>query len=257
MDVGRFALEMILREFDEKFKNSSRSLPFVIGIGSGSTIIPFFTYLVDHIIEMTQKPDIVFIPTSEQARFLILERLEILSNSCSFRLGTLDEFERIELTIDGADAVYLDEKVLIKGGGAAHLQEKIVAEASESCVILVADDKKINKPIENVNIPVEVVPFAVNSVKRSLGQILKGSLESCAIRTCQPGSGKIGPIVTDNGNLILDLKLKSLLSDLEDIDENIRRCAGVLCTGIFWKLPRRVTIVYPDAKQEFVAYKMY
>lgn len=253
-EIGRFALEIILREFDEKIKSSNMRTTFVIGIGSGSTIIPFFHQLVDRIEQMAVKSNIVFIPTSEQAKFLILDRKNIEN---SYRIGTLNEFERIDVTIDGADAVYFNEKVLIKGGGAAHLQEKVVAEASQSYFILLADEKKINKPIECVDVPVEVISFAVGAVKRSLQVILADKLASCSIRTCQPGSGKIGPIVSDNGNLILDLKLKVDLKDLERIDGLIRSCAGALCTGIFWQLPKQVTIVYRNNEHHFTDFKMY
>lgn len=252
-EIGRFALEMILKEFDETIKSSKRGTPFIIGIGSGSTIVPFFNQLVDHIEQMVESPNIVFIPTSEQAKFLILDRKNVTN---AYRLGTLDEFESIDVTIDGADAVYFNEKVLIKGGGAAHLQEKVVAEASHRYVILVADEKKINKPIEGVAVPVEVIPFVSGAVKRSLQAIMKDKLVSCSIRSCQLGSGKIGPIVTDNGNLILDLKLRIDLADLGKTDELIHMCAGALCTGIFWQLPKMVTIVYPESNQ-VNSFKMY
>ena len=246
--VCKAALEWIVKEFRKKIEASSESVPFIIGIGSGSTIIPFVKLLTEFVSSKVSTPTIICIPTSEQARHLLLGDLKYRS----FRLGTLDEFNEIDVTIDGADAVYFDQKFLIKGGGAAHCQEKIIAEASKNYVIVVADNKKLEKHFESVSIPVEVLPLALNSLISLFKKEFGTELISLNVRNCPSGSGKIGPIVSDNGNLILDLKFTENLSkDPPKLDLRLRQYAGVIETGIFWRLPEKSLIVYSgiDANQ--------
>jgi ribose 5-phosphate isomerase A len=245
--VCKAALDWIINEFRHLITESNDKNPFVIGIGSGSTIVPFVKFLTEFVESSNSKISIICIPTSEQARQLILLYLKQKKSSRTFRLGTLDEFEKVSVTVDGADAIYFNNKFLIKGGGAAHCQEKIVAEASDNYVIVVADPQKIERTIEEVAIPVEVIPLAVNSVKRLFQRDFGESLLSKEIRICPPGCGKIGPIITDNGNLILDIKLsRESFKVPEILDTKIRQYAGVVETGIFWRLPEKTLIVSTD-----------
>ena len=243
--VCNTALGLIIRKFEDQILESNEKFPFVIGIGSGSTIVPFVKQLTEYIISQEVKPYVVCIPTSEQARRLLLDNLK----SKSFRLGTLDEFIKIDVTVDGADAVFFNEKFLVKGGGAAHCQEKIIAEASNYYIIVVADNKKLDKSFESVSIPVEILPLALNSLIQMFKKEFGNELISCNIRNCPSGSGKIGPIITDNGNMILDLKFSEKLSkDPKDLDLRLRQHAGVIETGIFWRIPKETLIIYPTAE---------
>lgn len=247
--ICKAALDWIIKEFHAKIEGSTENDPFIIGIGSGSTIIPFVNLLTEFIKAKAVKPTIICIPTSEQARRLILDNLKYKY----FKLGSLDEFNEIDVTIDGADAVFLNEKFIIKGGGAAHCQEKIIAEASKNYIVVVADCKKLEKHFEAVLIPVEVLPLALNSISRLFKNEFGDELISLSIRNCPSGSGKIGPIVTDNGNLILDLKFrKNLLNDPKHLDLRLRQYAGVIEAGIFWRLPKTTLIVYPSSDQSQV-----
>lgn len=244
--VCKSALDWIIKKFTDLINKSNDTNPFIIGIGSGSTIVPFVKLLTEYVELNPIKPCIVCIPTSEQARYLILTSLRGQKSSFPLRLGTLDEHEKIYVTIDGADAVDLNKKFLIKGGGAAHCQEKIVAEASGKYVIVIADQKKIEKKLDEVAVPIEVLSFAVNSVINLLQEEFGNNLLSCEIRNCPSGCGKIGPIITDNGNLILDIKFnQELFNDPKILDTKIRQYAGVVETGIFWRLPKETLIVYP------------
>ena len=240
--VCKSALNWIIKEI---ISNSNENSQFVIGIGSGSTIVSFVQLITDFIASnySNNSRSFVCIPTSEQARHLLLHHLK---KTKSFILGTLDEYETVNVTVDGADSVYFSDHFLIKGGGAAHCQEKIVAEASENYVIVVADEKKIERPVEQVAIPVEVLPLALNSVIRLLRKEFKEGLIAYETRNCPIGGGKIGPIVTDNGNLIIDLKFKrDLFAVPKDLDSRIRQYAGIVETGIFWRLPAKSVIIYP------------
>ena len=249
--VCKSALDWITREFKDLINESNERNPFVIGIGSGSTIVPFVKFLTEFIISNPSKPYVVCIPTSEQARHLILMSLKYKPFSHSFRLGTLDEFEKVSVTIDGADAVYFNTKFLIKGGGGAHCQEKIVAEASDNYVTVIADQKKIYRNLEEVAIPIEVLPLAVNSLRRLFQDKFGDNLLTCEIRNCPTGCGKIGPIITDNGNIILDVKFKKeLFQDPKILDTQIRQYAGVIETGIFWRLPEQTLVIYPETYEK-------
>ena len=245
--VCKAALDWIIKELHEEIKESNENVPFIIGIGSGSTIVPFLKLLTEFVTSKEVKPAIVCIPTSEQARQLILNNLQ----SKSFKLGTLDEFNEIDIAIDGADAVFFTEKFLVKGGGAAHCQEKIIAEASNNYIIVVADRKKLENCFETVSIPIEILPLALNSLIRIFKKEFGAELISCNLRNCPPGSGKIGPIITDNGNFILDIKFsESLSNDPRNLDFRLRQFAGVIETGIFWRLPERSLIIYPGSEDD-------
>ena len=244
--VCKIALDWIIKEFNNLISKSSETNPFVIGIGSGMTIVPFIKFLAEFLESNSKGYYCVdCIPTSEQARHLILSNLKLNAKK-PFRLGTLDEYERVSVTIDGADAVFFDKNFLIKGGGAAHCQEKIVAEASGEYVVVLAEKKKIERNLEEVSVPVEVLQFASNSVKKLFHDEFGENLLSCHIRNCPSGYGKIGPVITDNGNIILDLKFKqNLFNDPKVLDTKIRQFAGVVETGIFWRLPKKTLIVFP------------
>jgi ribose 5-phosphate isomerase A len=122
---------------------------------------------------------------------------------------------------------------MIKGGGASLLREKILLKATDHRVIII-DENKIAKGGLNREVPVEVLPFAYRSVIEHILQI-DGSP---AIRM---GVKKNGPVVTDNGNYILDVTFPSL-TNLNEIDRDLKKITGVIETGIFSKLADRVYI---------------
>jgi ribose 5-phosphate isomerase A len=249
--VCQAALDWIVS--NHKIENSTAENPFVIGIGSGTTIVPFVRLLAERMRRLSlQEPGsmrIVCIPTSEQARFLLLETIKSTKSiSAILRLGTLDEFTEIDVTIDGADAVDFAGKFLIKGGGGAHCREKVICEASDSYVIVLADDSKLKKVREEYVVPVEILPFAFGSLEKKFQTEFADQLLDSKLRQCPSGSGKIGPVVTDNGNFIFDLKFsEEVYLNPSDLDRRIRQHAGVIETGIFWRLPNRNLLIYTEA----------
>lgn len=237
--VCEAALRFVFEEdawLRERIDQATFARPFVIGIGSGTTIAPLVRRLAERTAE--RGATLVCIPTSEQSRRLLL------ATPGFARIGTLDEFPTVHVTIDGADAVDVTRGVVIKGGGAAHWQEKMVAEASERYVVVVADSGKMNS-LTNVTVPVEVHPLAAVAVLRRLQAEFAHQLWHATLR--QSGSGKIGPVVTDNGLLVLDLRLDArLFDDARELDCRIRQFAGVVETGIFWRLPSDTVILVSD-----------
>lgn len=162
-----------------------------------------------------------FVPTGFQSKHLIIDR--------SLSLGDIDNFPQLDVTIDGADEVDAALNV-IKGGGACHLREKIIAEASDNFVI-VADFRKKSRLLgENwkQGIPVEVVPPAALHVLNSLKRI--GSLEP----KLRMGKAKAGPVVTDNGNFCIDAPFpEALLRNPQHLLRQIKLLTGVVEVGLF------------------------
>lgn len=191
----------------------------VIGIGSGSTV----PYVVERIV--AQGADVnkhrVFIPTGFQSKELIV--------AANLRLGDVDQYPVIDVTIDGADEVDRDLNA-IKGGGACHLREKVLAEAADTFII-VADYRKNSEYLGTnwkAGVPVEVAPFAYAKVLQNL--VLVGS-QNPKLRM---GKAKAGPVVSDNGNFIIDAPFST--EDLKDplrILKLIKMLTGVVEVGLF------------------------
>jgi len=187
---------------------------YIVGLGSGSTA----AYAIKEIGRITQQKNwqILGVPTSYQAMQL--------ATQCGIQLTTLQEHPQLDLTIDGADQI--DKKLnLIKGMGGALTREKIVASASKK-VLIIADERKLVKTLgTNQPVPVEVVPFAVSAVMLKIRKI---GGKPCLRET----SGKVGPLVTDNGNFILDVDFGPIDAP-NKLDSQLKSIPGVVETGIF------------------------
>jgi ribose 5-phosphate isomerase A len=176
----------------------------IVGLGSGSTASMFIQELA------RSRMKVAGIPASEQSRRLAEE--------LGVPLTTLQDHPVIDVTVDGADEVSprLD---LIKGLGGALVREKIVARASKRVVIVVDESKLVERLGTKTVIPVEVVPFAAPIVLRQL----------------QPGSLRVRngqPIVTDNGNLIVDWQ-HGPIDNPSALDTQLKSTTGVVDSGIF------------------------
>ncbi|KAG5645675.1 ribose-5-phosphate isomerase rki1 [Asterophora parasitica] len=192
----------------------------VIGIGSGSTV----PYVVERIVQQGPAANRgrIFIPTGFQSKELIV--------SSGLNLGDVDQHATIDVTIDGADEVDTNLNC-IKGGGACHLREKVLAEAALTFVV-VADYRK-NSEFLGTNydpgVPVEVVPFAYAKVLRDLKAL--GS-PNAALRMAVK---KAGPVVSDNGNFVIDAPFarEYILNPSE-----IKLLTGVVEVGLFCNLAK-------------------
>jgi ribose 5-phosphate isomerase A len=156
----------------------------VVGLGTGSTAAYAIKLLGRRVAE--DGLDIVGVPTSYGS--------EALAIYAGIPLASLAEEPELDIDIDGADQ--LDASLnAIKGGGAAHTREKIVSVSAKQFVV-VADDKKMADILSHP-VPVEVLPYARRLVEKKVSE-LNGK---CTMRT---GSGKDGPVISDNGNFIMD-----------------------------------------------------
>jgi ribose 5-phosphate isomerase A len=187
----------------------------VVGLGTGSTT----AYAIEYIGQRLQNGEIINIvgvPTSFQA--------EVLAKKYNIPLTTLDAIDRIDIAIDGADEVD-PQKNLIKGGGAAHTREKVVDALAQEFIVVVDSGKLVDKLGSTFLLPVEVIPMAVTPVMRRLAE-LGGKPE------LRMGIKKAGPVVTDQGNLVIDVKFDSIDNPAE-LESTINNIPGVLENGLF------------------------
>jgi len=216
------AKKAVAREAVKHVKRGS-----VIGLGSGTTV----AYAIKELGK--KRLQILAVPSSHQA-FLLATQNHIQTT-------TLDEHPRLDLTIDGADQVETKTLNMIKGMGGALTREKIVAAASKENIIIIDKTKLASKLGVKQPVPVEVLPFALATVKTKL-QALKGKPR------LREGSGKMGPVVTDNGNFILDTDFGAI-NEAEKLNTQIKSIPGVVETGLFLSMATTV-YVGTEAKVE-------
>lgn len=204
---------------DEYVKNNS-----IIGIGSGSTVI----YAVHRLVERVKEENlnVICVPTSFQARQLILNN--------HLKLGDLETYPKLDCAIDGADEVDSDMN-LIKGGGGCLLQEKIVASCANQLIIVADYTKNSQKLGEQYKkgIPIEVVPMAYVAILRRIEDNYGGLVK------VRMALAKAGPVITDNGNFILDWHFPRDISNWDKINIEISMIPGVVETGLFIKMAKK------------------
>lgn len=187
----------------------------IIGLGSGSTV----AYVIEEIGNKIKREKlcILGVPTSYQAFMLAVKH--------RVPITTLEEHPTLDLTIDGADQID-NELNLIKGMGGALTREKIVASVSKKRVIVADKSKRVKTLGENHHpIPIEVLPFATTFVMREIKQIGGKPI-------LREGTGKIGPVITDNGNIIIDAIFGPIRKPAE-LTHTLKSLPGVVETGLF------------------------
>ncbi len=201
----------------------------VIGLGSGSTAIHLIR-IVGSRLGSGELTDVLGVPTSYQS--------SAEATRVGIPLTSLDEHPELDLAIDGADQI--DEGLeAIKGGGGALLREKIVASASREYIII-ADEGKLTRILgDGCPLPMEVLPF-------SLGATLLKVKALGADVVIRSGKGKLGPVVTDNGNFIIDADFGPMPNPRK-IDEELKAIPGVLETGLFLGYADMAYIGTPEA----------
>lgn len=196
----------------------------VVGLGTGSTVY----YALLKIGTMVRDGlNIIGVPTSSDTEKIATEQGILLS--------TLAAHPIIELTIDGADEVDAHLN-LIKGGGAALVREKIIANASRR-ILIVVDESKISRALgTSFALPVEIVQFGWESTKREVDNIC----EQSEIR-----GGIQNPLITDNGNYILDCHFDGI-QEPEQVELQLNNIPGVVENGIFVNRADKIIIGTPS-----------
>lgn len=198
----------------------------VLGLGTGSTA----AFVVEGLSQRVRSGlKVVSIPTSErtatQARRLGIE------------IATFAEYQSLDLTIDGADEVALGSLHLIKGLGGALLREKIVAAASARLVIVVDQEKLVERLGEHTPVPVEVTQFGWQATAAALA-----GLGSVPERRYTAGEQ---PYVTDGGNFILDCRFGPI-ADPTGLERRIAMIVGVVESGLFVGRSSAVVVAAPS-----------
>ena len=206
-----------------KFVSARRAVDFVedgmkLGLGTGSTAAWMVRCLAERIREEGLR--VQGVPTST--------RTAELARQLGVPVVSLDEAKWLDLTIDGADEVDLNLN-LIKGGGAALLQEKIVATASDQ-MIVIADAAKEVAQLGAFPLPVEVIPFGWQTTKA----LIEETLVSMDVlnRDCTLRMNGAAPLVTDEANYIIDLHLKRI-GNARQLAMVLNQIPGVVENGLF------------------------
>jgi len=207
-----------------------------LGLGTGSTAKHFVELLAD---EVADGLVIRGVPTSIQTRRL--------AEAHGVPLLNVDQVEQIHLTVDGADEV--DELGnLIKGGGAALLREKIIANASDHMVVI-ADPSKHVERLGAFPLPVEVTQFGFTITAKKVFDVLVASgIDKPKVQLRSDADGD--PLVTDGGNYILDCHCKRI-PDAEATAARLSAIPGVVEHGLFIELARTVIIGGEDGATIF------
>ena len=196
----------------------------VVGLGTGSTVY----YALLKIGTMVRDGlNIIGVPTSSGTEQIATEQ--------GIPLSTLAAHPTIELTIDGADEVDAHLN-LIKGGGAALVREKIIANASRR-ILIVVDDSKVSQVLgTSFALPIEIVQFGWEATKREVDKVCGQS---------EMRGGVQNPLITDNGNYILDCHFDGILEP-EKVELQLNNIPGVVENGIFVDRADKVIIGTPD-----------
>ena len=205
--INREAKQKVADKIADKVKDGD-----ILGVGSGSTVFMALFAIAKRIKE--EKLNVKAIPTS-------IEISMALSN-LGMPLTSLIE-NKPDWVFDGADEVD-PKRSLIKGRGGAMFKEKLLISSSPLTYIIVDDSKLVDKLGTNFPIPVEVFPLALLHVEEELKKL---GAESIILR---PAKGKDGPVISENGNLILDVRFKDIPEDLEI---KIKSITGIIESGLF------------------------
>lgn len=197
----------------------------VIGLGTGSTATHFIRELARRIRD--EKLSVQGISSSLAC--------SLLARAEGVPLIPTDQADRIDLYVDGADEVS-PEKGLIKGRGAAMVGEKLLAEACAKFLVIVDEGKLVAKLGAKFPVPVEVMPAAVRLVQPGIAALGGKPVLRLAAQ------GKDGPVVSDNGNLILDVTFGGN-PDWNALDASLNCLPGVVGHGLFLRYAKKSTVL--------------
>jgi len=198
----------------------------VLGLGTGSTV----AWTIKRIGEMVEEGmEVLGVPTSYQAQELAI--------AAGIPLTSLDQDPVLDLAIDGADQIAAD-LTTIKGGGAAHAREKVVASSATWFVIVADSTKRVD--LLSHPVPVEVLPFAARLAKRWIEEL--GGTP--AIRQAKM---KDGPVITDNGNFVIDADFGTI-EDPGLLAAQLSEIPGVVEHGIFEIVDQLVVVIDGQVK---------
>lgn len=219
---------MNIKEELKKFV-AQKAMDFVknnmtIGLGSGSTMV----YVIDEIgkkIKSGELKNISGVPTSFQSSILGMEN--------GINMLDFNSVKKIDLAIDGADEID-PSKYLIKGGGGAHTREKFIDYYADKFIVVADESKLVDSLGSTFPVPVEVLPEAYVSVQYRLKKMGGTAILRMAMK-------KAGPVITDQGNFILDTTFE-MINNPRQMEKEINNIPGVLENGLFTREVEAVLI---------------
>ncbi|KAL3698206.1 hypothetical protein R1sor_012282 [Riccia sorocarpa] len=207
----------------------------IVGLGTGSTASMAIEEL-GKLIGAGKVKDIQAVATSYQAR--------VLARQFGVKTVDLNDVNVIDIAFDGADEVDGQMNV-IKGGGAAHTMEKVVNTMAKKTVILVDQSKVVPQLGLTFPVPVEVLPFAISPVLRSLVDLGGEPEIRSALR-------KDGPVITDLGNMVVDVRFPGGIKDPAELERRINMIPGVVENGLFIGIVQTVLVATKDAEETLI-----
>ena len=205
----------------------------VVGLGTGSTA----AYMVERLGERLKEENLKITAVSTSwSTTLQCRTLQI-------PLKEMGEVSKLDMVIDGADEID-NQRNLIKGRGAAHLLEKIVASMTNNYIIIADSGKKVNVLGEKFAVPLEILPGAIGIVTEKV-KALGGNV---VVRRGNPG--KDGPVISDSGNLIADAKFGPI-SDAKTLALKLDSIPGLVGHGLFINMATKVILATPNGLEEF------
>ncbi|MBS3904280.1 MAG: ribose-5-phosphate isomerase RpiA [Simkania sp.] len=199
-----------------------------VGLGSGTTSHCF----IEALAERCKKESLYITATASSTTS------SDLAKQLGIPILNVDEIGFLDITVDGADEIDSDKR-MIKGGGGAHVREKIVATMSRELVIIVDESKLVSK-LGAIKLPVEILGFGRNTTKQHL--------ENLGLQADWRLSEKGELFLSDNGNYLLDLHFPSLIDNPEFWEKEIKSIPGVIDTGFFFHLAGRVIVGFSDGQ---------
>ena len=198
-----------------------------IGLGTGSTT----RYFIERLSQRCQQGlHIHAVASSKQS--------EQLAKSGKIPLLDIETLTHLDLTVDGADEID-HQKRMIKGGGGALVREKIIAAMSREMIVIV-DESKLVSSLGKCKLPVEIIPFGSTDTSHHI--------QKCGYKGVLRKKSDGSLYVTDNGNLIYDIHFESLRETPERDHETLLHIPGVVDTGFFFHLAGRVIVGFNDGQ---------
>lgn len=213
----------VARQAAQRVKNG-----MIVGLGTGSTSCMAIEEL-GNLTSSGKLKDVTGVATSYQAR--------VLARQFGVKTVDLNDVNHVDIAIDGADEVD-PQKNLIKGGGAAHTMEKVVAAMAKETIIIIDESKVVKELGLSFPVAVEVLPYAISPVLRSLAA-LGGAPE---IRSALK---KDGPVITDLGNMVVDVSFDGI-KDPAALERDINMIPGVIENGLFVGIVQTVLVGVED-----------
>ena len=197
----------------------------IVGLGTGSTAACF----IDALIERCQNGLVIQAVSSSGASALRAQEGGI-------KVLDIHQVSHIDVTVDGADEID-HQKQMIKGGGGAHVKEKILATSSEKMIVIV-DETKVVKSLGQTKLPVEIVRFGSNFTEKKIHNL--------GFKTNFRRKSQTELFISENGNYILDIFFDKPLLEPEKLHNDLLQIPGVVDTGFFFNIANLVIVGRED-----------